>query len=559
MTNKFFNHCLTPQVLSRQSRATRFVHYLVFLLFTVFGGSAFAQTTLTYNDGDLFLGFRSTDGTSDYLINIGQPDQFVNASPGSTFPVDVGNTTADLMTAFGSDWYTRIDPNTGVSAVFWAVTGGRQVAASGDPANTLYSTDPSANPWPRHSDGLQSFTTSLIATLASHFAGNQSTANNPHGLIQNAAGIGSYASFQPGGANSGGISFQTWNPWNEGVPAATLFFDRIAPGSGPSTVLGAFTLNSSGQVTFTAATGGSSPTPTATATATATGTPAPTPTATATATGTPAPSPSPTPSASPTPSGTPTTLGNISTRLRVETGTNVLIGGFIVTGTQPKRIITRAIGPSLPVAGALADPVLELHDSAGALIASNDNWRTDQETEIIATGVPPSNNLESAIVQTLPANGSSYTVIVRGANNGTGVGLVEVYDLDSTANSKLANISTRGLVQTGNDAMIAGTIVLGQAAERVLVRAIGPSLELDGKLADPTLELRDGNGTLIRANDNWRSDQEAEIIATAIPPTNNLESAIVATLPANGASYTAIVRGVNDTTGVALVEIYALN
>ena len=135
---------------------------------------------------------------------------------------------------------------------------------------------------------------------------------------------------------------------------------------------------------------------------------------------------------------------------------------------------------------------------------------------------------------------------------------MEVYDLDSAVDSKLANISTRGLVQTGDNVMIAGTIVLGQASQRVLVRAIGPSLTVPGKLADPTLELRDGNGTLIRANDNWRSDQEIEISATGAAPTDDLESALIETLPANGAVYTATVRGVNDTSGVALVEIYAL-
>jgi hypothetical protein len=250
-------------------------------------------------------------------------------------------------------------------------------------------------------------------------------------------------------------------------------------------------------------------------------------------------------------------LGNISTRLKVETGDNALIGGFIVTGTQPKRVIVRAIGPSVSVPGALADPILELH--AGVLVISNDNWRTGgQQAEIMATGLAPGNDLESAIVATLPANGAVYTAVVRGANDGTGVGLVEVYDLDNAADSKLANISTRGLVQTGDNVMIAGTIVLGQAPERVLVRAIGPSLNLPGKLADPTLELRDGDGVLLAANDNWRTDQEIEIMATGAAPTNDLESALISTLPANGAVYTAIVRGVNDTSGVALVEIYAL-
>jgi hypothetical protein len=148
---------------------------------------------------------------------------------------------------------------------------------------------------------------------------------------------------------------------------------------------------------------------------------------------------------------------------------------------------------------------------------------------------------------------------VRGVNNGTGIGVVEAYDLDQTVDSKLGNISTRGLVQTGDNVLIAGTIVLGRTSQNVIVRALGPSLTVSGKLADPTLELRDQNGGLIRSNDNWRTDQEAEIIATGIPPTNDLESAIVATLPANGASYTAIVRGVNGTTGVAVVEVYALN
>jgi hypothetical protein len=259
----------------------------------------------------------------------------------------------------------------------------------------------------------------------------------------------------------------------------------------------------------------------------------------------------------PTPGGTPGTLGNISTRLRVETGDNALIGGFIVSGTQPKRVIVRAIGPSLPVTGALANPILELRDSSGGLIRSNDNWRSDQESEIIATTIPPSSDLESAIVETLPANGSAYTAIVRGVKNGTGVGLVEVYDLDPTVDSKLANISTRGLVQTGNDALIGGLIVLGGNSLRVIVRAIGPSLPVSGALGDPILELRDGNGALIVANDNWRSDQESEIIATGIPPSNDLESAIVRDLTPG--SYTAIVRGVGDTTGVGLVEVYALN
>jgi uncharacterized delta-60 repeat protein len=258
-----------------------------------------------------------------------------------------------------------------------------------------------------------------------------------------------------------------------------------------------------------------------------------------------------------TPVGTPSTLANISTRLRVETGNNVLIGGFIITGTQPKKVIIRAIGPSLPLAGALADPVLELRNSSGGLMASNDNWRSDQEAEIIATTIPPGNDLESAIVATLPANNSAYTAIVRGVNDSSGIGVVEAYDLNQAVDSKLANISTRGLVQTEDNVLIGGLIVLGENPLTVVVRAIGPSLQLPGALEDPILELRNGNGALLAANDNWRSDQEAEIISTTIPPANDLESAIVRSLaPGN---YTAIVRGVNNTTGVALVEGYGLN
>ncbi|HMG04337.1 MAG TPA: hypothetical protein VK581_02675, partial [Chthoniobacterales bacterium] len=178
----------------------------------------------------------------------------------------------------------------------------------------------------------------------------------------------------------------------------------------------------------------------------------------------------------------------------------------------------------------------------------------------IMSTIPPTNDLESAIVATLPASvtGVGYTAIVRGLNDGTGVGVIEVYDLDRAANSKLANIATRGLVGTGDNVLFAGTIVLGQTSEKVIVRALGPSLNVPGKLMDPTLELRDANGALVGANDNWRSDQQVEI-NTTIPPTNDAESAIVTTLSGNGSGYTAIVRGAGGTTGVAVVEVYALN
>jgi hypothetical protein len=249
-------------------------------------------------------------------------------------------------------------------------------------------------------------------------------------------------------------------------------------------------------------------------------------------------------------------LGNISTRLNVGTADNVLIGGFIVTGPLLKKIMVRGLGPSLPVPGALADPVLELHDGSGQTIATNDDWGTAENVqEITQSGIAPTNSRESAILATLAPG--SYTAIVKGAGNTTGVGLVEAYDLNTHASAKLANISTRGSVQTGDNVMIGGLIAVGQGSENVLVRAIGPSLALPNRLSDPTLELRDSNGGLIASNDNWRDTQEAAIQATGIPPSDDHESAILTTL--TPASYTAILRGANETSGVALVEVYSLN
>ncbi|MEY2488301.1 MAG: hypothetical protein QOC70_243 [Verrucomicrobiota bacterium] len=180
--------------------------------------------------------------------------------------------------------------------------------------------------------------------------------------------------------------------------------------------------------------------------------------------------------------------------------------------------------------------------------------------EIIDSGLAPANDFESAILMTLPANSSAYTAIVQGVGGGTGVGLVELYDLDRTVDSRLANIATRGLVQSDDNVMIGGFIVVGSTPKRVIVRAIGPSLTtVPNRLANPTLELRDGNGALLQSNDNWMdAPNRQEIIDSNLAPTNDLESAILMTLPANNSGYTAIVRGVNNTTGVALVEVYSL-
>jgi hypothetical protein len=262
---------------------------------------------------------------------------------------------------------------------------------------------------------------------------------------------------------------------------------------------------------------------------------------------------------SPTPTPSPAQLLNISTRVNVQTGDNVAIAGFITTGNASKKVIVRGIGPSIVgLTPLLADPVLELHGANGSLITSNDNWKDTQEAEIIASTIPPTNDLESAIVATLSPD--AYTAVLSGKNGTTGIGLVEMYDLDAASDSKLANISTRGFVQTGNDVMIGGFIFGdGTASESVLIRAIGPSLPgITNVLADPTLKLYDGNGTLLMFDDNWQDDalQAAAIAATGIPPQNALESAIVATLPPG--AYTAIVSGNNGGTGVALVEVYHL-
>ena len=254
-------------------------------------------------------------------------------------------------------------------------------------------------------------------------------------------------------------------------------------------------------------------------------------------------------------------LLNISTRLRVQDGDRALIGGFIVTGADPKRVLLRGIGPSLPatIPDRLNDPTLELNGS-GLETITNDNWRDTQEEEISATTIPPPRNVESAIVATLQPG--AYTAILRDKNGQPGVGLVEVFDLNPTSGSQLANISTRGFVESGDNVMIGGFIVgptdLGNL--RVIVRAIGPSLVDSGVedvLQDPKLTLFDGNGDAVATNDNWRTGgQRAEIIATGVPPPNDAESAIIRTLAPG--PYTAIVQGVNNTSGVALVEVFAL-
>jgi len=249
----------------------------------------------------------------------------------------------------------------------------------------------------------------------------------------------------------------------------------------------------------------------------------------------------------------------------VQTGANVGIGGFIITGTGPKHVLLRAIGPSLIQSGvpdALTDPILELHGPSPFVTITNDNWRDDpvQEALIIASGIPPANNLESAIDATLtPGN---YTAIVRGKNNTSGVALVEVYDLSQAVPAKLANISTRAFVGTSDNIIIGGfQLGAGTANDRVAVRGLGPSLTaagVPGALADPILELRDGNGALLVSDNDWQDNpaQASQLIDAGLAPTNVLEAGIVTTLPPG--PYTALLAGLNNGIGVGLVEIYDL-
>ena len=249
--------------------------------------------------------------------------------------------------------------------------------------------------------------------------------------------------------------------------------------------------------------------------------------------------------------------------MRVGTGDNAGIGGFIITGSAPKHVIIRAIGPSLTRFGVdeadvLADPTLEVHGPGSFGTITNNNWRDSQEAQIKADGLPPTHDFEAAIDATLPPG--AYTAIVRGNGTGQGIALVEVYDLDTAAASKLANLSTRAQVGTGGNVVIAG-FVLGnnEGDDRIVVRGRGPSLSSFGipnTLQNPTLELRDQNGSLLRANNDWQDDpdQSTEITSAGLAPSDTRESAIAATLPPG--LYTAILAGLNNTQGVGIVEVY---
>jgi hypothetical protein len=269
---------------------------------------------------------------------------------------------------------------------------------------------------------------------------------------------------------------------------------------------------------------------------------------------------SPIPSPTPTPAPAPTAhLQNISSRLLIQTGNNVGIAGFVVGGTEAKKVLIRGLGPTLAqfnVTGVMQNPTLELHDGRGSLITTNDNWKDTQQAQITATQLAPPADVEAAILATLQPG--AYTAIQTDARGGTGVGLIEVYDVDPLASSRLINISTRGLVQTGNNVLIGGfSLAAGSGSNNVVVRALGPSLApfgVNNALPDPVATLYDSNGNVITANDNWKDSQQSAIENTGLQPPNDLDAAILVTLAAG--NYTAIVTGKSGRTGVALVEVY---
>jgi hypothetical protein len=266
----------------------------------------------------------------------------------------------------------------------------------------------------------------------------------------------------------------------------------------------------------------------------------------------------------PTPTPPNVQLLNISGRVLAQGGDKVGIGGFIISGTASKSVIVRAIGPSMssggaPVPGRLDDPKLELRASDGHVIAANDSWRATQEQQIQQSGLAPSDNREAAIIASLPEG--QYTAIISGANNSSGIGLVEVYDLESTLPGELGNLAVRADVKTGDNVLISGLILGGATPKRVLLRAIGPSLQNqlgNAVLQNPFLELHNGNGATMATNDDWKNASNAsEIQATGLAPSNDNESAIL--MPLGPGNYTTIVRGVNNTTGIAVSEAYKLN
>jgi hypothetical protein len=255
---------------------------------------------------------------------------------------------------------------------------------------------------------------------------------------------------------------------------------------------------------------------------------------------------------------------NLSSRIRVETGDKLMIGGFIITGNTPKKVLLRGMGPVLANFGItdyLRDPFLELRSASGVLLQFNDNWKDSQQAEIQSIGLAPNDDREAVIVTTL--NPGNYTALLTGKGGTTGVGLVEVYDVNTGTDSQLGEISTRGFVQGGNSVLIAGFILGGgnTGNDRIVIRGLGPSLSQFGVnpvLADPTLELHDNNGATLLTNDDWATDpvSAANLIANNLAPSDPKEAAILTSLPPG--TFSVILAGKNGGTGIGIVEVYNL-
>jgi PKD repeat protein len=361
------------------------------------------------------------------------------------------------------------------------------------------------------------------------------------------------------GADSENIAEQVITVQSNASPTPTATPAATATATASPTATATATASPTATASATA-----SPTATATATASPGATATATPTATATATASPTATATATPTATPTstPSATPASvqLVNIAGRVFTQSGDKVGIAGFIISGSGTKRIMARAIGPSLSVNGKLQDPYLEIHDNNGSAPLTNDNWRSTQEAEIQQTGLAPTNDKESALVKRLPAG--NYTAIIRGVDNSPGIGVVELYDLSTSDPGELGNLSVRASAETGDNVLFDGLILQGGTPKRVLFRALGPSIKVNGNtvpgtLQNPTLELHSGNGTLLASNDDWQdAPNAAEIQSTGLAPPDSRESAILMTLVPN--NYTTIVRGKDGTTGIALAEAYKL-
>ena len=425
-------------------------------------------------------------------------------------------------------------------------------------------------------NGIPSDARYLLITLAVPTFTTQASAG-----VNSGGSVSDTATLAGGSAPTGTITFSLYGPNDSSCGGAPVFTAAVPVTGVGSYSSGNFTATTPGTYRWVASYSGDANNNAVAAACNdanesvvvtpAPPTPTPTPIPTATPLGTATPTP--------TPGGTPTPglVANVSTRLPVGTDDNVLIEGFIVQGPagSTKKIIVRAIGPSLAPFGitdALANPTLEIHDAnnANAIVATNDDWRitqlgglitADQSAEIAASGFAPGNDLESAIIADLAPG--SYTAVVRGLGNTVGTGVVDAFDLSASSPARLANIATRGLIQPGDQLMIAGFIIQNGSV-RAVVRAIGPSLSAFGitnALADTTLQLRDGNGAIVVENDDWKvrsdgSSQQAELEATGLQPTNDLEAAFVTTLQPG--QYTAQVRGKPESTGIGVVQVYFL-